>query len=247
MAINALMQFILASGQPIPGESQSVVDPDDDLATTGATWTPGSYFEIEDFDFSLELDEQSGVDGGGKGGGLGADGYARLKADIDDLRTEVRRNPGSPYAAPAAAKKDSDKKQDGSGRGGGRFDEYVTGKQDPAGYKPRIAPFSFKKQIDLASTTLIANCFKPTMFQSATIIKRKDTGGDGSGTAVGNLTYVRFDFLQPLITSVELSVEEVVRQSVKFVCRQVTITYAAQQMSGQTKVQTNAAVLTLNA
>jgi len=70
MAFDSYMQFIPATGKPLPGESQVVLDTSTDtLANAAPALTAGTLFEIDDFSFDIEQVLNIGSQSSGAGAG----------------------------------------------------------------------------------------------------------------------------------------------------------------------------------
>ena len=100
-------------------------------------------------------------------------------------------------------------------------------KSDKIPFPLEFDSFSFKRHIDRASPRFMQACFASTTFPSAALVKRLSQGGDLPPAA-----YLRFDFTQVLITSVEWDDGEAVEERCRFICKGMTITYSQQQASG---------------
>jgi hypothetical protein len=111
----------------------------------------------------------------------------------------------------------------GSARGG--YQSWRTGSNRP--YPVDIKPISFKRSIESSSTVLIQNCIDCVYFDSATLIKRKPSGGTAAGEA-----YLRLDFTGVLVTGVDWDDGDEVKEKCTFICRGVTIGYRPQLPNG---------------
>ena len=94
-------------------------------------------------------------------------------------------------------------------------------------YPIDVHPVSFTRSIDLASKLLMQNCIDCRSYKRASLIKRKSVGGAASGEV-----YLRFDFVNVLVISVEWSNDDEVEETCQFVCRSVVISYCPQLPNG---------------
>ena len=94
-------------------------------------------------------------------------------------------------------------------------------------YPVDIKPISFKRSIKSSSALLIQSCIDCVYFDSATLIKRKPTGSAAAGEA-----YLRLDFTGVLVTGVDWSDGDEVKETCTFICRGVTIGYRPQLPNG---------------
>jgi type VI protein secretion system component Hcp len=94
-------------------------------------------------------------------------------------------------------------------------------------YPVDLQPIAFSRAIDAASSMLIQNCIDCTSYDSATIIKRKATGGLATGEV-----FLRLDFVGVLVTRIAWENDDVVKESCDFICRSVTISYRPQLPDG---------------
>jgi type VI protein secretion system component Hcp len=100
-------------------------------------------------------------------------------------------------------------------------------------YPIEMNPFSLTKQIDLASPVLFKNCFQKTQFDSASLVVRKAQGGLAGNNPSGyGLPFVRINFVEVLLISIDYDCSEVIKEKIKFVTRQVEIKYRAQKPDG---------------
>ena len=106
------------------------------------------------------------------------------------------------------------------------FAKFLDG-DDNAHYPVDMKPMEFTRAIDKSSAVLLQHCIERKLFRSATLIKRKATGGPASGEV-----FLRFDFTKVLIKSVDWDDGEPIKETVEFVCRAVTINYLPQLPDG---------------
>jgi type VI protein secretion system component Hcp len=94
-------------------------------------------------------------------------------------------------------------------------------------YPVDLKPISFERSIESSSALLIQSCIDCVYFDSATLIKRKPTGSAAAGEA-----YLRLDFTGVLVTGVDWSDGDEVKETCTFICRGVTIGYRPQLPNG---------------
>jgi type VI protein secretion system component Hcp len=94
-------------------------------------------------------------------------------------------------------------------------------------YPVDLQAIKFSRAIDAASSMLIQNCIDCTSYDSATIIKRKATGGIATGEV-----FLRLDFVGVLVTKISWENDDEVKESCEFITRSVTISYRPQLPNG---------------
>jgi type VI protein secretion system component Hcp len=112
-----------------------------------------------------------------------------------------------------------------AGPAAGPFQSWRAGKS--VRYPLDVQPITFERLIDVSSTTLIQNCIDCISYDSATVIKRKPAGGELAGEV-----YLRMDFNGVLVTGVEWSDGDYVKETCTFICRSITVSYRAQLPHG---------------
>jgi type VI protein secretion system component Hcp len=94
-------------------------------------------------------------------------------------------------------------------------------------YPLRMDEFSITRRYDRASPVLFEKCATSESFQSAAMIKRRVVG-EGKVQ-----TFLRFDFKDVLITHIDWQDAEVIKETVKFVFREITVKYKTQTAAGK--------------
>jgi type VI protein secretion system component Hcp len=107
----------------------------------------------------------------------------------------------------------------------GGYQEFRSGKAHK--YPVDLQPITITRAIDAASSMLIQNCIDCTSYDSATIIKRKATGGVATGEV-----FLRLDFVGVLVTKISWENDDEVKESCEFIARSVTISYRPQLPDG---------------
>jgi len=92
----------------------------------------------------------------------------------------------------------------------------------------QIRDITITRQIDRASMVLMQACIDAQDFAGASIVKRRAVGG---GSESGH-AYLRIDFDGVLIIKVDWSDEHVVKETITFITRGVTVQYRPQKPDG---------------
>jgi type VI protein secretion system component Hcp len=97
-----------------------------------------------------------------------------------------------------------------------------------------MEPFAFSRLMDISSPLLFQNCFQTKPFDSATIVKRKRgiISAIDSRTALTHVPYLRIDFKNVLLISVDWDGGDMMKEKYKFVSRSVTVKYRQQNHDG---------------
>jgi type VI protein secretion system component Hcp len=95
--------------------------------------------------------------------------------------------------------------------------------------------FNFERIIDRASPIFFQSCCKSQSFESAALVKRIAQGNKGGVTrpAVG---FLRIDFTNVLITGIDWSDGDVIKERCEFICQKMQITYRKQRSDGTVSV-----------
>ena len=88
-------------------------------------------------------------------------------------------------------------------------------------------PCSVTRLIDVASPVLFEHCARRQKFEKAIIIKRSNTG-----RSAGAVTFLRLEFGDVLITSLDWSEGDVVKESCRFTYKKLKLTYARRKGDG---------------
>jgi type VI protein secretion system component Hcp len=107
----------------------------------------------------------------------------------------------------------------------GEFQAWRAGKN--VQYPVDVHPVSFTRSIDAASSLLMQSCIDCTGYRRATVIKRKAAGGPAAGEI-----FLRIDFINVLVISVDWSNDDEVEETCHFICRSVSISYCPQLPDG---------------
>ena len=91
--------------------------------------------------------------------------------------------------------------------------------------------FSFTRVLDAASTTFFTACCNSTRFYSAALVKRVSVGSSSSAVTKAR-GYLRFDFRDVMLTSVNWDDGELVTENCSFICRAMRLRYKQQRSDG---------------
>jgi type VI protein secretion system component Hcp len=200
-----LMFFQPETGGLIPGESRAVVNLDDQEMVEG--FAPGFYFNIEDFNTSLQVEdteESKTADPTGKAatGGqrgpkrAGAGEFLRWRSATDaELKALLNTNPRP-------------------------------------GYKSNIQDYTFTRQLDLASPIFFEACLNSRYFTRAVLIKRRGIGEPGGGGQWMQEAVLRLEFAYVLITALDWDDGDLVSEKCTFSFRKVTMKYRTLGLDG---------------
>jgi type VI protein secretion system component Hcp len=112
----------------------------------------------------------------------------------------------------------------------GDFVSWRTGTDDQAKkvqLQLEFRSFKFERLIDAASAIFFQHILASKSFASATLVKRVSVGGDK--TALG---YLRMDFFDVLITSLDWDDGEMTKEKCEFICKKFTMQYRPQNFDG---------------
>jgi len=90
----------------------------------------------------------------------------------------------------------------------------------------RMDEFTVTRRFDRASPVLFQACARSTTFGAVSMVKRKTIGGSMLQT------FLRIDFSKVLITHVSWDEAEVIKETLRFVFRELTIQYRRQAFDG---------------
>jgi type VI protein secretion system component Hcp len=243
--VEILMKIVISGSSAISAESQLDILPGDDLMEG---FESGRFFQIKDFNFSVGLQDDQGATGGGGetgggGGGVGGSGGGG-RAGV-----YAAKGSGSPYGSTREAHA---MMQAGGGKGGagkappppegkhgkdkekprkpggsfGRWRREPSGTGAGARYPLEVEPISFTRLMDQASTTLLQALCDSQSIASASIVRRAAIGGDAAKA------YLRLDFTDVLITSIDWDDDDLIEEKFKFICRGVQVRFRPQNSDG---------------
>jgi type VI secretion system secreted protein Hcp len=200
-----ILMKIVDDGGAVMGESQSTLARGDDFVKG---FEPGLFFDITDYDLDVAL---RGDDGGG-----GDDGPEVVQLGPDGKPVKPKKK-----------------------KGGGSFGQWLSASRE--GYPVDLQPFQFSKQLDQTSPLLFYFCANSVSLKSATMVARKASGqkmasGSGGSQKVvshGYWGYLRIDFFDVLLTSVNWEVDDAIsKEKIKLICRRLQLQYRSQKTDG---------------
>lgn len=95
------------------------------------------------------------------------------------------------------------------------------------GYPVEFQKVSFTRKIDSSSNGMMQNFLDVLYYDRIILFKRKATGSSAAG-----LAFVRFDFSNALMVSLDWSNDDEIEETCCFICRAVTISYRPQLPDG---------------
>jgi type VI protein secretion system component Hcp len=199
---DALMTFIQGSNG-VQSESRAVLHPKDEELHDD--FKRGHFFEIETFTLNADVSDEEGNDRNATGRAVPAGGNTT--------------HHGTPQQSGGAGNAKMSRPH-------GKFSKYVSLGTPPPRENVEVQEITVTRQMDMASPILLESCLKVTPFTKAVIVKRKVTGAEH------HQVFLRIEFTAPLITSVNWEDGETVKETLRFVCRNVTFTYRCQNDDG---------------
>jgi len=222
---DVLMTLIQTSGSGLRAECASTWNGADTMA---AGFAAGTFFEIEDFSLGggLELTDDSARDKfstSTNGSERGNDLFKRDDPGKQGKEDDTNRK-----------RRDSGKSRAASGGRGTKFEAYVQGLNGwEKKLKLDVPEISVSRQMDTCSPLLFQSCLTMQAFKSAVIVKRKIIGRLAEKrVSVPMMGYLRFEFDEPLITSIDWENGDIIKEKFKFVCRGIRMIYKRQNPNG---------------
>jgi hypothetical protein len=98
-----------------------------------------------------------------------------------------------------------------------------------------VKEITFTRQVDIASKAFATGLKLGHGYQSAALIKRKGAGSkDDAGKDISGNVFLRIDFEQVLVTSLDWSDDEgEIKETCKFICKKIIVKYRPQLPSGK--------------
>jgi type VI protein secretion system component Hcp len=202
------MIFKDASNAPIPGQSMSVLSSSDPVSQILLDgFKPGYMFEIDKFTLSAECDDES----------------------PEDIKKQIVRDQTKSKSALKGAKSTRQLTDTEINR---QVADRVNKQKGPP-----VKEISFTRSVDASSASFLQNIAIGKGYRSASLIKRKATGGQAAAKddkeALAGDVYLRIDFDYVLITEVEWDDDDdEVTEDCKFICRKISIQYRPQLPDG---------------
>jgi type VI protein secretion system component Hcp len=208
---DVLMKIVL-NGTAIPAECSAAVSSNDTLAggfttASSANQWKGNYFSVQDFQMEVGLL--------GDSPGTEAQRYEAVQEQIKLLRE--------------AQKNGSEGKPLMSGSSAGEYSRFMNNGASAIrakSYSANLEPVSITKMMDASSLTLFNACITSTTLDSAVLIKRRGGGAEHLRT------YLRIEFTNLLITDFNWDEDDVVKEKIKFVCREANVQYSKENDDG---------------
>jgi type VI protein secretion system component Hcp len=233
---DALMMFEYTTSDPkrsgngkVAAEGASMFS---SWSKTGKGWTsgndalmedfePGYFFEVDTFDFGVGVNDGEGGSGAAANAGAGGGGGGKMTNSLHGGKPADQKQGSNQGAeAPKPAKP--------------RFSRFIyppvvrPGQKKPdLDYDIDVHPFSFSRQMDMASPIFLEHCASVTPFAKAILVKRKFTGNLGF-----HESYLRIVFTDVLLTGVEWDDGEFIKEKCSFVYRQIDVSYRPQKQDG---------------
>ncbi len=206
---DVLMMFKPQGKVALEGEGTTAFDPNDSLMTN---FLPKRFCEVEDFSFGAGIEDSDSS---------GAEEEVDTAGALDN-ELHSREPKGGAKTGKASKQKQKVRK----------FKRFVeqgppAAGQGTLGYDVNLDEVTVNRQMDRMSMQLLQLCLNQTPLDLIVLVKRKFTGNQAFHEA-----YLRLEFTQPLITSVEWEHGEVMKEKVKFVCRGIKAAYKPQTASG---------------
>jgi len=219
---DVLMTFIQTAGTGLRAECASTWNGADTMA---AGFAAGTFFEIDDFQLGggLELKDDSS-----------RDKFSTWKNGYEQENELMARD--EPGKESDKDRKDRDRRRSkaASGGRGTKFEAYVQGLNGwEKKLKLDVPEISISRQMDTCSPLLFQSCMTMQAFKRAVIVKRKIIGRLAEKrVSVPMMGYLRFEFDEPLITSIDWEDGDIVKEKFKFVCRGIKMIYKPQNPDG---------------
>jgi type VI protein secretion system component Hcp len=211
-AYDIAMKFVLKGGGIINGESAMQILDGDPLMDgfTSISEYYSNFFEVTSFDFSMNLEPQ-------------------------DAASNAPRSAATPVGRPqpptvAAAGKTA------AAAGGDPFGRWRSATESEAQkmrFNLKFQTFHFTRVIDAASPIFFQNCCNQKRFESAALVKRVSMGipaPSSSGSVAP--AFMRLDFKDILLTSIQWDDGDLVTESCEFECNWMSFQYRQQAPDG---------------
>lgn len=211
---DTLMRMVISGTDAVAAECQTEVSTDDDAYVWD--YYNGQFFEVDSFRFNLKVTDKFDQ-GGDKTGGTSTNS----SAGSTSAGTGARQGGLTTRTAPLNAKEKADVP-------GIVFPKWKSAKPDDitkmmlkTPYPIEMGEISIERTYDKASPVLFDYCCNSKTFESCSLIKRKDIGDKFLRG------FLRIDFFEVLVTSVEWKNGEVMKETFNFVFRRLKVQYRA--------------------
>lgn len=235
-----LIFFKEKMGKPMcPGECRALIGKDDPLMDG---FMPGFFSDAAEFNISVDVKKASAGGKAADPSAKGADAHKDLDPRSPPSGWTYDKN-AKGFITPHGFVPFSKGKDSGSG------DEYKDFLRDgiegvtkfngkaPA-FKADLQKLHITKPFDISSLTLLQYCMQRTTLSSVALVKRRPVGfKKGNATRAYGETelqgWLRYDFTDVLITEVSWSEDEVIKETVEFICRKALVNYNPQSDEGR--------------
>lgn len=232
MAVDIIMAVSDEDGNWLAAESQTAFRAEYEKSRGSGKWVrdelaqdleQGKLFEVDDFSLGIGLEDRDEADENSNENKLFA---RRVREFLEGQKaTSVLVESRETMANSVASRLQK--------KGKRKFDKWLNGQDNSvkagvptSGYPLDFQAFEFTRQLDQASIDLFDACCNSLTLKKAAMLKRKVTG-------IGQTqTYLRIDFTDILITSLDWDVDDTVKEKVKFICRGATVRYRQQLATG---------------
>ncbi len=224
---DVLMKIVLQGGGAIPAECSAEVASDDPLAggfssASQSNHWKGNYFSVGEFQIELGLsgDSETGSEKISKAQKRQQEIQQTQNKMTNQRITQLEKVAGklSPNGKPLMSSSDA-----------GRYSRFMNQGRNALSrksYSASMEPISFTKNMDASSVSLFRACMNSTTLESAVLIKRRGVG------QYQLRTYLRIEFTDLLITDFGWDEDDVIKEKIKFICREVKVQYSKEQDNG---------------
>ena len=201
------MKFMLG-GNPVPAECALEIFPSDTLMQDfkEAPYSDySSFFEVTSFELGIDVHEDDESHSA-------FSQQARLGKQNSQSSTQPMKAKGVPFARWRSATRDE-------------------AERIARSYPVEFKVSSFERLIDAASPIFVERCLRSQKFDSAVLVKRISQGPAG-GTPRPTVGYLRIDFTDVLITGIEWTDGDLVKEKCEFICNRMDFRYRVQKTEG---------------
>jgi hypothetical protein len=213
------MTFIDAMGQQVIGESRTELSSSDPITRQMLLgFLHNKFIEIDSFSMSARVDDADEAE-------MRREILKENRRAIDDYNKRKKSLQGVRGEQPPEVIE----------KGSRKLKELVDTRKNQAAKGSPVKEINFSRQVDIASGAFTTGIRQGYGYKSATLIKRKGAGSkDETGKATSGDVYLRIEFEQVLVTSVDWSDDEgEIKESCKFICKEITVKYRPQLPSGK--------------
>jgi type VI protein secretion system component Hcp len=211
------MKFHNVHDIPIVGESRTELSSNDPVTRQMLHgFLHQKFIEIDSFSMSAQVDDSSPEEM--KKEILREN--RRLIADYDKRKLERKLQPNE---------------QRPKEKNASEVDQDVKTRQNQAAKGSPVKEINFSRQVDIASKAFATGLKQGHGYKSACLIKRKGAGSkDEKGKATAGDVFLRIEFEQVLVTSIDWSDDEgEIKENCKFICKKIIVKYRPQLPSGK--------------